>query len=267
MITLEDKYVVVDGRRIRYVEAGSGPSIVMLHGLGFDAAAEQWYELIERLAPGNHCIAFDMFGWGLSERPADGYSLDAWTSTVVGLLGELGIQRATLVGHTLGGWVMGIVAHDHPELVDKLILASPASLNTTAPRSVDGFSIPDRHAVRERMLYHYVRPELVTDDFVEKVYQRTSQPGVYESYTAVLRYINDPEIRSGLGLANYLAGIKAPTLVTWEKDNKAISWEHSAKVMELLPNGKLFLMEDSAYFSMARRPDEYAAAVKEFLAS
>ena len=64
----------------------------------------------------------------------------------------------------------------------------------------------------------------------------------------------------------YLAGIEMPTLVTWEKDNKAISWEHSHVVMSLLPHGKLFLMDDAAYFSMARRPEEYASAVKEFLA-
>ena len=262
----EDKYIVVDGRRIRYVDVGEGPVVVMLHGLGYDAAAEQWYELIERLLPDYRCVAFDMFGWGLSDRPADGYTFSAWTNTVVGLLRELGIQRATLAGHTLGGWIMGLVAHDHPHLVEKLILASPASLNSTAPRSVAGFSIPDRDGVRERMLYHYVRPELVTEEFVDKVYNRMLKPGVYESYVAILTYINDPEVRSGWGLTNYLAGIEMPTLVTWEKDNKAISWEHSHVVMSLLPHGKLFLMDDAAYFSMARRPEEYASAVKEFLA-
>ena len=261
----EDRFVEVGGRRLRYIEAGQGDPIVFQAGLGFDASADQFVPAMRILGDHYRVIAFDRFGWGWSDRPASGYSFEAWTESTVGFLDALDIDRAHLVGHTLGGWIAALVAHQRPERVGKLILVNTAGLNPTAPTPPQNYKLPDREAAR-RSLENTFGPEFdVTDAMVDEQMARIERPGLAEAYTAVLAYVNDPAMRKAFWLPDRLPEVQAPTLVVWGADDRIIGPEHGKQAADLLPNGKLILIDQGEHIPLARKPEEFCRVAAEFL--
>ena len=266
-INFENRFTTVNGNSIRYVEAGDGAPLIMLHGLGFNASADQFFPCMEHLSKHYRTIALDQLGWGWSDRPTEGYSFEAWVGTVTGLMANLGIGHAHLMGHTLGGWTMALVAHQQPQLADKLVLVNNAGLNPLAPRAAGEFTLPDRDAVRGDLERTFAGSVPVTDAMVEDQMARQIRPGVAESQAAILRYVNDPTVRdaSGWGLASRLPETKADTLVVWGADDNVITPKFGEQAVELLPNGRLELVADGAHIPLARKPREFAELVRGFL--
>ncbi len=261
----EDRFIEVGGRRLRYIEAGAGDPIVFQAGLGFDASADQFVLAMRILGERYRVIAFDRFGWGWSDRPASGYSFEAWTDSTVGFLDALEIDRAHLVGHTLGGWVAALVAHEHPERVGKLILVNTAGLNRNAPTPPQNYKLPDRGAAR-RSLENTFGPGFdVTDAMVDEQMARIERPGIAEAFTAVLAYVNDPAMRQAFWLPDRLPEVQAPTLVVWGADDHIIGPEHGQQAADLLPNGKLILIDQGEHIPLARKPEEFCRVTAEFL--
>jgi pimeloyl-ACP methyl ester carboxylesterase len=112
----------IDGLAVHYVRQGRGPAVVLLHGLG--GFAESWRRTIEVLAARADVLAVDLPGFGLSAKPRTRYDLDFFARALHGVLGALGIEQASLVGHSLGGAVAVAYALTHPARVDRLALVS-----------------------------------------------------------------------------------------------------------------------------------------------
>ena len=261
----EDKYVDVDGRRLRYMEAGSGPVLIFQAGLGFDASADQIVPAMRLLQDRYRVIGFDRFGWGWSDRPAEGYSFEAWVDSTLGLMDALAIERATLIGHTLGGWVSALVAHQHPERVDKLILVNTAGLNANAPTPPQNYRLPDRDGMRQSLGRTFAGAVEVTDEMVDEEARRIERPGIAEAYTSVLGYINDPGVRKQFWLPDHLPDIQTPTLVVWGADDPIIGKEHGEQAAALLPNGRLALVDNGEHIPLARQPEEFVRLVDDFM--
>ncbi len=113
----------VGGRRVHVVERGDGPPILLVHGFG---ASTQDYEdfVLAPLAQSRRAIAVDLYGFGWSERSDDfAYGFALWAEQLAGTLDALGIERASVAGHSMGGAVAAVFAARHPERVDRLVLA------------------------------------------------------------------------------------------------------------------------------------------------
>lgn len=113
----------VGGRRVHVVEQGKGPAVLLLHGFG--GSTDDFEEhVLEPLARAHRVIAVDLFGFGWSERSDDfAYGWSLWAEQLAETLDALGLQRATIVGHSMGGAVGAVFAARHPERIDRLILA------------------------------------------------------------------------------------------------------------------------------------------------
>ncbi len=265
---LESKFVDVDGHRIRYVEAGSGQPFVMLHGLGFNASADQWQAIIPHLVGDFRCVALDQLGWGWSDRPVDGYSFPRLVSTLAGFFDLLGISHAVLAGHTLGGWTAALLAQERPDLVDQLVLLNTAGLNPTAPRATGSFTaLPDREETAAALERTFGGSVPVTEAMVDDELARHARDGVVESYAAILRFVNDPDIRREWSLASRLPKISCPTLVVWGADDEVLGSEFGAEAVKLLGNGRIALIEKGAHAPFARQPAEVARQVRDFVRS
>ena len=261
----DNQYVTVDGHRLRYIEAGSGPPVIFQAGLGFDASSDQFLPAMRLLADRYRVIGLDRFGWGLSDRPATGYSFEAWTAMTVGFMDALSIDRAALVGHTLGGWIAALVAHQHPERMTHLILVNTAGLNATAPTPAQEYKVPDRDGLRASLERTFAGAVEITEAMVDEQVSRAGQPGAAEAYTEILRYVNDAAVRKAFWLPDRLADIQVPALVVWGADDRIIGPEHGEQAAELLPNGSLVLVERGGHIPPAHKPEEFAAIVREFL--
>src|SRR4030042_265658 len=120
----------VDGVDLHYVDAGNGPPLLLLHGLG--GSTFGFRRLIPILSPRFRLLALDLKGFGYSERPLDGdYSLTAQARLAKDFLDALNIERAAVLGHSLGGAIAMRLAVDFPERVERLILVSSASDHET----------------------------------------------------------------------------------------------------------------------------------------
>src|SRR5207247_2437827 len=120
----DDKFVTVFGAKIHYVEAGSGPVVILLHGLGGDAS--NWAQTIGPLAEKYRVIAPDQIGFGRSDKPFLSYRVGTLVDFLEGFYKEIKIERASLVGNSLGGWTAAAFTLAHPEKVDRLVLVDSA---------------------------------------------------------------------------------------------------------------------------------------------
>ena len=126
MNTVEPRTLSLHGRALSYVKAGSGPALLLIHGMA--GTHETWQAVIEPLAERHTVIALDLPGHGASEAGAGDYSLGSLAAGLRDLLVKLGHERATLVGHSLGGGIAMQFAYQFPEITERLVLVSSGGL-------------------------------------------------------------------------------------------------------------------------------------------
>src|SRR5258708_7372678 len=145
-----DKYATVFGARIHYLDAGSGPVVILLHGLG--GSVSNWAPTIAPLAQKYRVIVPDQIGFGKSEKPMLNYRVGTLVDFLDGFYKQLGIQKASLVGNSLGGFTAAAYAIAHPEKVDKLVLVDAAGFTVTGdidPRVLNGLNPSTRQQVKD----------------------------------------------------------------------------------------------------------------------
>src|SRR6185295_20152357 len=118
------KEVTVFGQKIHYVEAGSGPTVILLHGLG--GSTQVWQLNIAALAEKYHVVVPDQIGFGKSDKPLVNYRIRTYVDFLDQFCKQLEIERATLVGNSMGGWIAAMFTASFPDRVDKLVLVDAA---------------------------------------------------------------------------------------------------------------------------------------------
>src|SRR5438270_7625994 len=124
--SMEHEEIILHGHSVSYRRAGWGPVVVLIHGI--TGSSETWGDVIEPLAERYTVVAPDLLGHGASAKPRGDYSLGAYASGVRDLLGALGHDRGTVLGHSLGGGVAMQFAYQFPERTDRLVLVSSGGL-------------------------------------------------------------------------------------------------------------------------------------------
>jgi pimeloyl-ACP methyl ester carboxylesterase len=216
------KHVEIYGQKIHYVEAGSsGPPVILIHGLG--GSSDNWAQTILALASKYHVYAPDNVGFGQSDKPIVNYRVATLVEFLDQFYQKLGIEKATVVGHSFGGWIAAAFAIAHPQRVDKLALISAAGYSST------GWA--RRETLKE--LYPALNPSTTADMkrlfeliFYDKamsadaivVPELTRKLKAGDGYT--INSLID-SIQRGEGFIDDKAKtIKAPTLVIWGREDR-----------------------------------------------
>ncbi|MDN5796893.1 MAG: acetoin dehydrogenase dihydrolipoyllysine-residue acetyltransferase subunit [Intrasporangium sp.] len=217
---------VVDGHRISYETLGpddaAGESIVLVHGYGGDKAS--WLFVEEPLSAGRRVVALDLPGHGASDKEVDGASLDSLAGVVLGLLSELGIERAHLVGHSLGGAVVAAAARREPARVASLTLLAPAG----ASEGVDtdylrGFAAAEsRRQLKPYVERLFADPAAVTRQIVEDLLRYKRIDGVPEALQTMLGILLGEDDTSAIDLRGLLAGVDVPVRVVWGSQDRIL---------------------------------------------
>src|SRR6185369_946928 len=127
------KETTVFGQKIHYIEAGSGPTVILLHGLG--GSSQVWQFNIAALAERYHVVVPDQIGFGKSDKPLVNYRIRTYVDFLDQFCKQLKIERATLVGNSMGGWIAAMFTASFPDRVDKLVLVDAAGY--TPPKDFD----------------------------------------------------------------------------------------------------------------------------------
>ncbi|HXV90578.1 MAG TPA: alpha/beta hydrolase [Gemmatimonadales bacterium] len=261
---------VVDGTTLRVLDAGVGPPVVFVHGLG--ASMYTWRAVLRPvLAAGHRVVAFDNRGFGFSERPDSGYGNAAYTRLLVALLDSLGIADAVLVGHSMGGAISAQAAIDHPARVRGLVLIGPAGYGVSEPWSLRVARLPlagrllsglrGRWTVAQLLRSTYGDPSRLTKGDVDQYYATAAVPRSTVALRGVFRDFRFDALRGRLGR------VQAPTLLIWGAQDRWIPMALGREMALQLANGALVPVPGAGHNVQEERPDEVVPTLLAFLSA
>lgn len=260
--------VYVRGTGLHYVEQGTGPPLVLLHG--FLGSTVTFSELIERLRPHQRVVALDLPGFGYSDRPLD---IDRSHTAVADLLctalDRLGIERATVLGHSMGGVIAARLAVAHPERVERLILVgSPAPdevrrlplyplLRPVLP-VLFALILANLPRLRRSLRSLTYDPAFITDERWQ-AYTRPSR--LRGSAHALIKLLDD--VRRDVPLDPARIGVR--TLLLWGEADTAVPLRVAHRLHALLPDVRLEVVPQAGHLVLEEQPDASATAILRFL--
>ncbi len=262
--------LAVESRTTRIIEAGEGPAVLLVHGFG--ARADRWRTTVERFAAkGFRAIAFDLPGHGFASKETDGpYTVPKISSHLLALMDTLGIERAPLVGTSLGAHISAHAATRAPDRIPGLALVGALGI---APISQDVAETIRRNVqIRERSLFeNKLRfvihdPSKITKPFVEEEWRINTSPGTIEALVRIGDYLVD-----GIA-ADYVAekirGLYPPEklLLVWGAEDRAVPPSIGEACRDAL-GAKLVLIKNANHVPYWEEPDAFDTAVLPFLAS
>jgi pimeloyl-ACP methyl ester carboxylesterase len=271
-LEFEQRWLDADGVRTRAALAGppSRPAVVLLHGTG--GHWETFAPTLPALSPQFRCVAFDMIGNGFTDKPDRDYEIDAYVAHVRSVMAVLDIPRAHFIGMSLGAWVSAAMASRHPELVDRMILMSPAGLVATKEnmeriraertRAVETPDWESIHAIFEHLIASEERrlPDLV--GLRQAVYRRPDTRATIDHLLA----LQDPDKRDrNLLREDDWRAISAPTLVVASGADHS-EYESTARtVARLIPNAAVLEMPSVRHWPHFEDPATFNPAAAAFL--
>lgn len=275
--TYEDHFVEVGDKKVRYWVEGQGTALILLHGLA--ASAEFWRYNLGPLAQRHRVYALDLLGFGLSDKDIGEFSLPYAASVVAEFMDTLGIERATLVGNSMGGTICAQIAVQFPSRVDRLILVDSAGfgrelhpfLRSWSLRGVGSmvFSLYQwvfPHATR----WNFSDPDSIDREWIDEAASMLRKPGVKESTLDIARAgvdLRGQREELFRDLHRQLPHVTAPTLIIWGSHDPVLPVSHAHTACELIPNSQVRVMEGCRHTPQMERPQEFNRLVLDFLAA
>jgi pimeloyl-ACP methyl ester carboxylesterase len=264
------------GRTVNVVDTGGDlPAMVFIHGLG--GRWQNWLLNIPAFMGSHRVIALDLPGFGSSEMPAEDISISGYAKVVDALLKQLGIESAVFVGNSMGGFVAGEVALSFATRVERLVLVSAAGLSiedrkrqplmtlarvwaagATWVGAKGGSAVATRRRARRAALQLVLRyPEKLSPAMAYELVQGSGAPGFMDALGALLEHSYREE----------LARIEVPVLIVWGRNDMLVPRGDAREYEDLIgANARRVMFDDTGHVPMIERPNEFNAAVEEFLA-
>lgn len=258
------KEAVVFGQKIRYTEAGSGPVIVLLHGLGGNS--DNWVFNVGALSQKFRVVVPDQVGFGRSDKPLINYRVATYVDFLDKFLSELKVERATLVGNSMGGWVAAAYALRHPAKVERLVLVDAAGF--APPKEFDlaalsGLNPSTRDGMKQLAGMVFFNPLLKSDAAVDVMLAQRLSAGDGYTIQSLVESIHRGEDM----LDGKLAAIKQPVLLVWgREDGLTTLAREGERFKREIPHAQLVVFEQCGHVPQVEKAAEFNAAVLKFLA-
>lgn len=260
------KQVEIYGQKIHYIEAGSGPTVILLHGLGGDGT--NWAMTVPALASKHHVFVPDQIGFGQSDKPLINYRVATLVEFLAQFYKKLGIEKATLVGNSLGGWTAAAFAIAHPEKVDKLVLVDAAGYSGKrwgGPEVTKELAMalnPSTVAgLKQSLGGIFYNKAMITDQFVETAFAAKLKRG--DGYT--INAFIDSILRGEDYLDDKTKTIKAPTLVIWGREDILTPLGIGEAFVQDIPGAQKVVIEKCGHVPQLEKAAEFNAALLKFL--
>ena len=257
------KEAVIFGQKIKYVEAGSGPVVVLLHGLGGNSA--NWAFNTPALAQKFRVVVPDQVGFGSSDKPLVNYRIGTYVDFLDKFLSELKVERATLVGNSMGGWIAALYALRYPGKVDRLVLADSAGF--APPKEFDlhalaGLNPSTRDEMKRLANLVFFNPLFKSDAAIDVLLAQRLSAG--DGYT--IQRLVESIYRGDDMLDGKLSGIKQPVLLLWgREDGLTPLAREGERFKRELPSAQLIVFDQCGHVPQVEKAAEFNAAVLKFL--
>ena len=257
------RYADTKPYRIHYYEAGEGYPIVFLHGSG--PGTTGWSSFspnIAEIAKTNHVYAVDMPGWGESDTPTDEQGRDQ-TAQLIAFLDELGIERAALVGNSMGGAISLQTAISHPERVSHLIMmggpAPGANMFAAGDGPTEGLKVllaarrdPSPQMMKALVRIFCFNKAMATDELADL---RSVAANAYPEHFSAFYALTPRD----------LLKISAPTVLVHGRDDRVVPFEQSLRNLSAIPNSRLLLINGCGHWAQIEHAAEFNRVVVDFI--
>lgn len=271
---------IVHGHRRSYLSAGSGPPLLLVHGIGDSAAT--WSRVIPLLAKNFTVIAPDLLGHGGSDKPRADYSIGGFANGLRDLLAVLDIDRVTVVGHSLGGGIAMQFAYQYPELVGRLVLVSSGGLGSEVTPLLRVAALPGASTAIGLTLSPVARQgisvgtwlgarlgAIAADDAVElrRIWLGLRDRSTRAAFLRTLRGVIDVrgQTISSRDRVYLTAGV--PTLLVWGDRDPVLPVAHVTAVADALPDARIEIVRGAGHVPHRYDPTRFAQAVTDFVQS
>jgi pimeloyl-ACP methyl ester carboxylesterase len=272
--------VSLHGHRITYRTAGSGPVVLLIHGIAGSSAT--WDDVLPSLAERYCVVAPDLLGHGGSAKPRGDYSLGAYASGLRDLLGVLGHERASIVGHSLGGGVAMQLAYQFPERCERLVLVSSGGLGREVHGLLRAAALPGAEWVLPLLCAGGIRDAVeavagvlarvglrATPD-VEELWRGFSSLGdadARQAFVHTLRTLVDPGGQRVSAADRLYLAAKVPSLIIWGERDTMIPPGHARAAHDAIPGSRLEIFPEAGHFPHRDDPLRFVAVLLDFLRS
>jgi pimeloyl-ACP methyl ester carboxylesterase len=268
--------LTLHGSRVNYVEIGTGSPLVFIHGLS--GCWQNWLENMPHFARSYRVIAVDLAGFGESELPQEEISIPGYGRFVDAVLGEIGVERAVLVGNSMGGFISAETALSHPSRVEKLVLVDAAGGPTLRewnnrnrarlvraarlfqPLAAVAFArregVVRRPRLRRMLLYKIAaHPDLLAPELCYEIASGGGKPGFLDALNALIEYDFWERIQD----------VSCPTLIVWGRNDEIVPVADAFEYEALIPDARTVVLDDTGHVPMLERPLAFNRVLKEFL--
>jgi pimeloyl-ACP methyl ester carboxylesterase len=266
-----DFCTLANGWRIHFLARGSGSPVLLLHG--FMDSLQGWRRIIGPLAERHRVLAIDTPGFGASERPIQlVYSLKQLAGVLEEFLRLQGVERAAVVGHSLGGALAWQFAHDFRDRVEKLVLEDAAVylrvpraarlLNwvpSVIPRGAFGLYPMDARLIRASLRQAYGDGSRVDEFSVERRVRDLRVKGTAEALISNLASPRDLDVH----IAG--SGLDVPALIIWGGRDRVLPLAHARRLHRELPNSCLAIVDEAGHLPHEEFPDKVNQLILDFL--
>jgi pimeloyl-ACP methyl ester carboxylesterase len=278
-LELRRKEIRLHGHPVSYYEAGSGPVVLLVHGI--TSSAEAWQPVISGLAEDHTVIAADLLGHGGSAKPKGDYSLGAYASGLRDLLAALGHPRATVVGHSMGGGIAMQLAYQFPERVERLGLVSSGGLGKEVGLVLRAATLPGAELVLPLLTRDGPRSVVIGAAHVLSRLGLRTRADVRGTALGLASLRDDDARRAFIHTARSILDASGqrvsatdrlylaegmPTLIVWGERDPMIPVAHGRAAHEQIPHSRLELFPKAGHYPFEEDPERFVEVLRSFIA-
>jgi pimeloyl-ACP methyl ester carboxylesterase len=270
----------IHGYRRAFIHAGEGSAILLIHGIG--DSSRTWLPLIPWLTRDHSVVAPDLLGHGASDKPRADYSIAAYANGMRDLLSVLGVERATVIGHSLGGGVAMQFAYQYPERCERLVLVSSGGVSREVHPLLRAASAPNadlllpllnvdltRIAVRGGLkALEWLETDIGNDaEDLLRVFDALPNAAARRAFIRTLRAVVDwrGQVVTMLDRCYLTRGM--PTMLVWGKHDAVIPYRHALLAHAAMPGSRLEIFERAGHFPHRSDPARFLAVLRNFIGS
>jgi pimeloyl-ACP methyl ester carboxylesterase len=273
----ELKYLDLHGDRVAYRDAGSGETLLLIHGMA--GSSDTWRAMIPQLAKKYRVVAPDLLGHGRSDKPRGDYSLGAFAVWLRDLLDELSVSRATIVGQSLGGGVAMQFVYQHPDYCQRLVLISSGGLGPDVGWTLRLLSAPGAELImpviapspvltagnKLRSWFTAAGIQSPRGAEIWSAYSSLADPQTRHAFLRTLRSVVDYRGQAVSALNRLHLTSELPTMAIWGNKDQIIPVAHAHAAHAARPGSRLEVLEGVGHFPQVERPTEVVDLIDDFI--
>ena len=260
---MEEKFVDIDGNKIRYLESGNSENtVVLVHGLG--ASAERWEFVIPLFNKYFRVIVPDLIGFGYSDKPLVDYTSEFFSEFLKNFLKEIGIEKSKIIGSSLGGQICAQYASENIDSIEKLVLVSPSGAMNHSTPALDAYVLaalyPDKAGVENAYKMMAGPGRKIPPNIIEDFVTRMKLPNAKMAFMSTLLGLKNAE-----NITEKLKTISVPTLIVWGERDPVIPIKYADSFVSGIKDCRFYRIDNCGHTPYVDEPENFSKLVIDFL--